>query len=109
VRNTTQAEVRGRCRPITQVRACVLPPQYDRIVGESSDDQSAVWMRPHRNGMDAIVFSLVDRADKFAIGAVRAGRAGCLRHVVGTLDEARAEADLATGCPQPCTCPPWEG
>ncbi len=55
-----------------------------------------VWTRLHDNGMIAVVHALL-----------RPGGHGSLGEVIG-FDAAKAAADHASACPQPCRCQEWD-
>ncbi len=65
-----------------------------------------VWTRLHDNGMIAVVHAL-RRENHFAFGALRPGGHGSLGEVIG-FDAAKAAADHASACPQPCRCQEWD-
>lgn len=80
-----------------------------RVPGSEEDQKSMTWMRPHQNGMDAIVYEVAsnDGNDRYAAGALpRAGGVSSFSLVRSSLERAQADADQAAGC-RPCTCPPW--
>jgi hypothetical protein len=64
------------------------------------------WTRPHRNGMNAVVFER--QRDSFAVGAFPETNTGPLTEQIrGNIREAQSRADAMSNCPQPCQCPPW--
>jgi hypothetical protein len=65
-----------------------------------------VWTRMHANGMIAVVHAL-DRENQFAYGALKPGGHGSLGEVTG-FEAAKAAADYASQCPQPCECAKWD-
>ena len=70
-------------------------------------NRSRAWSRAHANGMAALVIQLPYEADHYAAGAIARTGAGELGDVRAPLQRAKADADEASGCKQPCTCPPW--
>ena len=70
------------------------------------DGTMRVWTRVHANGMIAVVHAL-QRETHFAFGALRPGGHGSLGEIVG-FDAAKAAADHASKCPQPCQCRAWD-
>ena len=68
----------------------------------------STWMREHGNGASSARVAKVDAAGLYV--AYARGPNGMVSELVDgqhTLDVEQAAADHATGCPQPCTCPPW--
>jgi hypothetical protein len=74
--------------------------------GNRTDDDARAWHRAHANGQVALVFQWVGG---FAAGAIPSnGSASISSKVPGPIQAAQAYADRASGCPQPCNCPPWQ-
>jgi hypothetical protein len=70
-------------------------------------DTRKIWRRRHANGVTAEVATISPGADVYGYSATGRGPIGYMGHKRG-LDEAKAAADHAAGCKQPCTCPPWD-
>jgi hypothetical protein len=70
-----------------------------------TDQRIRVLFRLHQNGMIASV-AYVHTLGLFLAGAERPGVAH-YEGTASTLYEAKAMADRASGCPQPCTCSAW--
>jgi hypothetical protein len=68
---------------------------------------SVMWYRRHANGATAAVTAREDLGkDRYMAGAAPIGQEDWHALVVG-LEAARHAADDASGCVQPCACPPW--
>jgi len=67
------------------------------------------WWRQHANGVMSDVRRQTPHEDIFVyFAATDAEPIAAQRDFRGTLLEAQAAADAASGCrPQPCSCPPW--
>jgi hypothetical protein len=65
------------------------------------------WTRAHANGMIALVHETPFDEERYVVGALPAHGVASMGTVGGTLSEAKDAADQTSGCPQPCTCPPW--
>jgi hypothetical protein len=67
------------------------------------------WRRQHANGMVTRVTARFHSGEyRFSACAVREGEAASMRaDVTGPLEHVQTVADADSGCPQPCTCPPW--
>ena len=66
------------------------------------------WERSHHNGSVARVLELLwtKKNDAYSYGAMQAGTITQMGRAKG-LGNAKALADLESGCPQPCRCAPW--
>ena len=65
-----------------------------------------IGYRIHANSAIASVHHLSDSGGLFIAMAGLPGHSHNGR-TTNSVNAARALADQATGCPQPCTCPPW--
>lgn len=68
---------------------------------------SLMWYRRHANGATAAVTARAELGqDRYMAGAAPPAQADWHGLVLG-LDAAKHAADYASGCQQPCACPPW--
>jgi hypothetical protein len=66
-----------------------------------------IWYRRHANGTTAAVAARAELGHEcYMAGAAPPGKPEWHSSIVG-LVAAKHAADRASGCPQPCTCPPW--
>jgi hypothetical protein len=73
-------------------------------------EESREWERFHRNGRRAVVCQHADvHPGRYSAGAPLRGDPTAFQPNIGSLEEAQRIADTATGCRQPCDCPPWSG
>jgi len=71
-------------------------------------EESREWVRFHGNGRRALVYQHADvYPGRFSAGAPQRGDAVGFHTGIASLDQAKRIADEASGCPQPCGCPPW--
>ena len=69
----------------------------------------SIWMREHRDGACTARVAEVAHSGGLYV-AYATGPNGMMTELVdgrNALELAQAAADRATGCPQPCACPPW--
>src|SRR5262249_6377923 len=71
-------------------------------------EESKERERFHVNGRRALVYQHADVSPgRYSAGAPLRGAAEGFTLEIDSLDRAKAIADAASGCPQPCACPPW--
>ena len=92
-----------------------LPRLFSRSRQKDADgldvwiEESRQWERFHANGRRSLVYQHADvNPGHYCAGAPLRGAAEGFTLDIGSLEEAERIADLASGCPQPCTCPPWK-
>ena len=71
-------------------------------------EESRQWERFHENGRRSLVYQHADvNPGRYSAGAPLRGAAEGFTLDIWSLERAKQIADEASGCPQPCTCPPW--
>jgi hypothetical protein len=71
-------------------------------------EESREWQRFHRNGSRALVCRHADvNPGRYTAGSGFRGDPTGFEVNIESLDEAKRIADNASGCRQPCDCPPW--
>jgi hypothetical protein len=69
-----------------------------------SEPRKASWTRIHRDGKSAHVIQHGER--EFSASSTNGEFAPMTRNI-RTLEDAQAEADRQSKCPQPCVCKSW--